>query len=126
MLSWLVTYITDARLALVMMKMKAPFLVKNRPSNFALLLQHAHGFADRTKRIRQLGLVMGGGDEPTGAAAEIDSVDHHRQAQFVHDIGLAVAGQARRRLLMRVEPGRRDRDAIGVGEDVQHRKRAVS
>ena len=68
---------------------------------------------------------MGGRDNTAGAAAEVDSAGHHRQPQFVHDPGLAVAGEGLGGLLQRVEAGRDDGSVVGVREDVEIRKHAV-
>ena len=97
-----------------------------RRLQLALGLQHAHGVAQRRDGVVEFGLAMGRRDDAAGVAAEIDPVDHHAEPQLVDERrrcgrSLRLAAEC----CERVEPGRGDRDALGVGEDFERREGAV-
>ena len=73
--------------------------------DLALLFQHVDGPAQCRNGVFEFRFAVGGGNEAAGAGAEIDTVRHHRQPQFVNDIGLAFASQSGGGLLIRVEFG---------------------
>src|SRR6266436_9874989 len=91
---------------------------ERRALDLALLLQHADAVAQRLYSVFELGLAMSRRGDAARTAAEVDPAGHHRQPEFVHQAGLALAGEGGCRLRERVEAGRDDGAAIGVGEDV--------
>src|ERR1700722_5732443 len=87
--------------------------------DFTLLLQHAEGGAQRLHRVFEFSLAMGCRGDAAGAAAEVDPARHHREPKFVHDCGLTLVEEGLYRHCLRVETGRGDGTATGVGEDVE-------